>query len=271
MDLGLTGKVAVMAAASRGLGRAVALELAREGAKVAICSRGGASLEAARREIAAVARGGVADVTAVSCDLDTAEGPRALVKAALDCWARLDIVVANNGGPPPGSFDGQNDETWTLGFRRSFLGTVRLVRAALPHLERAAAEPGGFARVVALTSSSVREPIDGLVLSNAMRAAVSGAMKTLAREVGRRGITVNQVCPGRIATDRLTEIDDERARTEGRTPEDVRAGHERSIPLGRYGRPEELAAVVAFLCSARASYLHGTTVTVDGGLVRGAP
>lgn len=268
MDLGLAGKVAAVAAASKGLGRAVALELAREGARVAICARGGADLVAAERELARAARGKDADVVAVACDLDLPGGPAMLVDAAIARWGRLDVVVANNGGPPPGGFLGQDDASWQAAFQRSFLSTTRLFRAAMPHLERAAAEPEGFARVVALTSSSVKEPLDDLVLSNAMRSAVSGAVKTLAREIAAKGITVNQVCPGRIATDRLKELEAAAALKTGRAAEALRAEAAARIPMGRYGRPDELAAVVAFVCSARASYLTGATILVDGGLTR---
>jgi 3-oxoacyl-[acyl-carrier protein] reductase len=270
MDLGLGSKVAAVSAASKGLGLAVALELAREGARVAICARGGADLAAAEKEVARTAKHRDADVVAVACDLDTPEGPKKLVDAAIARWSRLDIVIANNGGPAPGSFTAQDDASWTNAFQRTFLSTFRLVQAALPHLERAAGEPGGagFGRIVALTSSAVKEPLDNLVLSNGMRAATWGSLKTLARELAAKKITVNQVCPGRIATDRLKELDAKTATATGRSPEQVRAMSEHAIPMGRYGDPSEFAAAVAFLCSARASYITGATLLVDGGLVR---
>ncbi|MFH0899675.1 MAG: SDR family oxidoreductase, partial [Pseudomonadota bacterium] len=253
MELGLTGKVAAVAASSRGLGKAVALELVREGARVAICSRGGDMLAAAERELIGAAANGRAQVVAVACDLDSRDGPRTLVKAAVERWERLDVLVANNGGPPPGRVAAQDERSWHAAFERTFMATARLVAEAIPHLERAAAEPDGFARIVMLTSSAVREPLEELALSNTMRSAVSALMKTLSREVASRGITVNQVCPGRIDTDRLREIDLARARAQGHSPEEVRRNTEQTIPIGRYGRPAELAAVVAFLCSAKSS------------------
>lgn len=198
MDLGLTGKVAAVAAASKGLGKAVALELAREGARVAICARGGADLAAAERELARTARGKDADVVAVACDLDAPDGPKKLVDAAVARWSRLDVVVANNGGPPRGPFTTQDESAWEHAFQRSFLSTVRLVKAALPHLERAAGEPGGmgFGRIVALTSSAVKEPLDNLVLSNGMRSATWGALKTLSRELAGTRSPSTRSAPG---------------------------------------------------------------------------
>jgi 3-oxoacyl-[acyl-carrier protein] reductase len=269
MDLGLHGKVAAVAAASKGLGRAIALELAKEGARVAICARGGADLAEAERALAGASVHHDAGVVAVACDLDHPDGPRQLVEAAVNRWGRLDVLVANNGGPPPGAFATHDDAAWQAAFERIVQATNRLIRAGLPYLERAAAEPKGFGRIVALTSSAVKEPLDNLILSNALRSAVSATVRTLAREVGGRGITVNQVCPGRIATDRIAELDAARARAQGRAVEAVRAEQERNIPIGRSGRPEEFAAAVAFLCSARASYITGATLLVDGGLTRG--
>ncbi|HJZ84345.1 MAG TPA: SDR family oxidoreductase [Polyangia bacterium] len=261
MDLGLSGCVALVAAASRGLGFASAQALAHEGADLALCAR---TAEAAQSAARAIADQTGRRAIGLRADVRSADQITEAVASTVRELGRLDILVTNAGGPPPGGFRDADDAGWTGAFELNVLSAVRLVRAALPHLERS-----GRGRVILLSSTSVKQPIDGLILSNAVRIGVAGLAKSLANELGPARITVNQVCPGRIDTDRVRELDQAIAKRSGSSPEQVRRGHERAIPLGRYGRPEEFGAVVAFLASQQAAYITGTTVQVDGGLVRG--
>ena len=261
MDLGLAGKVALVAAASQGLGRAAARALAREGCKVAICARMAAHLEATAEAIRQEMH---AEVLAVPADVSRSEGVKAFVDAAVGRFGGIDIVVPNAGGPPTGSFEGTTEAQWAEGWNLTFQSTVRLVRACLPSMR---ARGGGA--IVAILSQSVREPLDHLVLSNSLRLGVLGALKTLMREVAADGIRVNGVAPGWIATEHAIELHRAQAEREGRRLEDVQGSILRGIPAGRLGTPEEVADVIAFLASERASYLTGVIVPVDGGLFRG--
>lgn len=261
MDLGLTDRPALVAAASSGLGKASALALAREGARVAICGRDEDRLEAARDEIAG--ESGTA-VVAIPADLATEEGGAEFVRRAVEALGGCEVLVTNAGGPPTGTFDDLSDEDFQRGFELTFLSAVRMTREALPHMRSA-----GWGRVVLIGSSAVKQPIPGLLLSNSIRTGLMGWAKTVADEVAADGITVNGVLPGRYATPRVTELHEERAAREGRSVDEVAAEDTGAIPVGRIGDPQELGDVVAFLASERASYVTGTFLMVDGGLYRG--
>ncbi len=257
MDLGLEGRVALVGGASRGIGKAVALGLAREGARVAICARGEETLEEAAAEIRAATG---AEVLPVTCDMADAGDIRRFVAATADAFGRLDVVVNNAGGPPPGPFDAHDEAAWQHALNQNFLSVARTVREALPHLRAA-----GGGRIVNVTSVAAKEPIPGLVLSNAARLAVVGLAKTLSRELGPDGITVNNICPGLTLTDRMRELHGTRARAEGRSLDEALAEEARRIPLRRLAQPEDVAALVVFLASGPARHITGTTIQVDGG------
>lgn len=257
MDLGLQGKAAIIGGASRGIGRAVAEGLAREGCRVAICGRDESRLGQAAEEIRSATGG---EVLPVRCDMSLAEDIHRFVAAISDAFGRLDVVVNNAGGPPPGPFESFDDAAWAKALDQNLLSVVRTVREALPHLRAS-----GAGRIINVTSVAVKEPIPGLVLSNAARLGVVGLAKTLSRELGPDGITVNNVCPGLTLTDRMRELYGGRAGASGRSLDDVLAEEARRIPLGRLGEPEDVAALVIFLASAQARHITGTTIQVDGG------
>ena len=260
MDLGLKGKAAAVAAASRGLGRATAHALAAEGCAVALCGRD----EARVRESAdAIAQATGARTLAVKADVGVAEDCRAFVARAAEELGRLDILVTNTGGPKPGAFEAVGDHGWEEAYRVTLANVVHLVRAAIPHMRARR-----WGRIVNIASLSALQPIQGLALSNTLRPAIVGLAETLANELGKDGILVNTVCPGYTRTERLDEVAEARARATGVTPAQVLEALGRSAPLGRVAEPEEFAAVVAFLCSERASYVTGTTIAVDGGATR---
>lgn len=261
MDLGLQDKVAIVMAASKGLGRACATALAAEGAHVTIGARGAQVLEKTAQEIQQTTR---SRVLAVPTDVTKEEDVEAIVAATVREFGRIDILVNNAGGPPAGKFASFGDAHWQTAFELNLLSTVRLVRLVLPHMRTT-----GNGRIITIVSTSVKQPIDGLLLSNAIRSGVVGLAKTLSVELAPDNITVNNVCPGRILTDRLRQIYHINERLQqGVSEEAVLKEMSQDIPLGRVGKPEELGAFVAFLASQQAAYITGTTIQVDGGLVR---
>lgn len=250
------GRTAFVAASTRGLGRAIAQVLLAEGARVAVNGRDAASVDAA---VGALGEGALA----APADLTDAAALAAAVDGAASALGGLDILVTNTGGPKGAGFSALADADWQTGFDLVLLSTVRLVRAGLGHLRRR-----GGGRIVAVVSSSVRQPIENLTLSNVLRPAVSALVKDLSLDLAAEGILVNACAPGRFDTDRVRELDKGRAERAGVSPEAFRQGYETSIPVRRYGDPAEFARAVAFLASPENTYITGQTLLVDGGLVR---
>jgi 3-oxoacyl-[acyl-carrier protein] reductase len=261
MDLGLKDLVAIVTASSKGLGRATAVQLAREGTKVVICARGEEALYATRDEITAL--GG--QVLAVAADVAAPETPQVLVDAALERFARLDILVANAGGPPPGEFLAFEEQDWDAAIQLTLMSFVRLCYAAIPALKRS-----GRGSILACTSITVKQPLPNLVLSNSLRLAVTGLVKTLADELGPDGVRVNAICPGSTRTDRIEQLLADRAARASTTVDEQAAQMAAEIPLGRIGQPEEFGRVAAFLSSPAASFVNGVSLLVDGGAYRGS-
>jgi 3-oxoacyl-[acyl-carrier protein] reductase len=261
MDLGIAGKVALVAASSRGLGRAVAEELAAEGANLVLCARG----EAALHDTAdALRRSTSVRVVEVVADLAEPAGVERVVGAATRELGRVDILVTNGGGPPAGPFESHSAEAWRAAVRGTLDSVVNLARAVLPGMKERR-----WGRIVNVTSIAVKQPVDNLILSNSVRAAVTGFARTLANEVAPFGITVNNLLPGYTRTERVEQLAAAGAKASGSTPEAMRAKWEAQIPMGRLGEPREFAALAAFLASDRASYITAQNVAVDGGWIKG--
>jgi len=263
MDLGIRGRRALVGGASSGLGRAVAERLAAEGCDLVISARRADVL----REIAAdlSARHGIRAV-AVPADLTDPSAPAALAAAALEALGGIDIAVLNAGGPPPVDPAATDAAGWALAFRLLATSPIELATALLPGMRER-----GWGRVVAVGSYAIRQPIENLVYSNAARSALVAWLKTVAGVVAADGVTVNGALPGRHATPRIEQLDRVTAERTGRSIEEVRATHIASIPARRYGRPDEFAAYVAWLCSEPAAYQTGTFTSIDGGIVIGLP
>jgi 3-oxoacyl-[acyl-carrier protein] reductase len=261
MDLGLKNKKALVTGASRGLGYATALALAREGADVAINARDAVRLQdAALRAAQESGR----RVVALAGDLSRAETAAALPQQAADALGGLDILIVNSGGPPPGRFEDFDDEAWLAAVNGMLFSAVRMIRAALPILRKSVS-----ASVLLVTSYAIKQPIPNLVLSNSVRAAVAGLAKTLALELGAEKIRVNSILPGWTETERVRELMSDRALRAGTSIEEETAKQAAASPFGRMATPEEFARVAAFLCSPAASYLTGLMLPVDGGMYKG--
>ena len=264
MDLGLKGRVALVCAASQGLGKAAAIGFAREGAHTVICARGKKALLAAVKEIRRAAYDRTTTVLPVAADLTDPKDIKRLVATTVKRYGRIDILVTNAGGPPVGAFPDLDDETWNMGIARNLMSTIRCIREVLPYMQKRR-----WGRIINITSLTAKQPVNDLVISSTVRPGVLGLSKILANQYGKSGITFNNVAPGYMLTARQEEIALSRARSKGMSVARYMEELARDVPLGRYGNPDELANVIVFLGSERASYVNGATISVDGGLVKG--
>ena len=260
MDLGLQGKTAIVAAASKGLGKAVAAALAREGCKVVMFSRDRAAIEAAAAEIAVEG----ALIVPLQADVTVPDDLQRVVHTTIERFQTVDVLYNNAGGPKPGMFDSLTDDDWLNAVDLNLMSAIRLTRLCLPYMRKKR-----WGREIIGPSSSVKQPLPTLMLSNSVRSATTAWAKTLADQVAGDGITVNTLAPGRIDTERVRQIDDDVAERTGRSREEVEADAMKTIPLQRYGQPAEFGAAAAFLASQQAAYITGVTLLVDGGLFRG--
>lgn len=259
MELQLSGKTAVIAASSQGLGKAIAEGLLREGANVVVSGRDEEKLKDVVAELQQIGSG---KVVFQRTDITNTEDIKQLIQTAVDQFGGVDILVNNAGGPPAGSFETITDEEWQTAFELNLLSYIRLIRESLPFLK----EQGG--KIINIASSSIKEPIPGLLLSNTFRTGIVGLTKTLAQELAQYGILINTVAPGRISTDRVRHLDEVNAEKMQISREEVEERVKGTIPLGRYGKPEEFAKVVVFLASDANSYMTGSSFLVDGGMVK---
>lgn len=255
MDLGLADRRFLVAGASRGLGAAIARALAADGARLALVARESDALKAAAKAMSG---------EAIGVDLSEPDGPARAVRAAAEALGGLDGLLVNSGGPPPGTFEELDDAAWSKAIAGTLMSSIRLIREALPHLRK-----GRDPAILAILSSSAREPIPGLVTSNVLRPGLAGLVKSLASEIAP--IRINGLAPGRFETDRVREIDVARAAKDGTSVEAAKAATIARIPLGRYGDPDELGRVAAFLFSPAASYVTGVILPIDGGMIKSLP
>jgi 3-oxoacyl-[acyl-carrier protein] reductase len=261
MELELNGKRAFVAGSSDGIGRAIAEGLAAEGARIMLCARTESKLAETAE---ALRRKGAEGVEFIAANLDDTEEISRVVDATIAAFGGVDVLVTNNGGPNPGDFLSMSDEDWLAGYNRTLMSGVRLIRGFLPGMiERE------YGRIINVTSISVKQPVQRLLLSNSFRAGVTGMAKTLSDEVSKWGVTINNIAPGYIRTGRQTQLFTDRAAKAGISVEEIRDQVTANIPMGRIGTPDEIAHLAVFLASARASYITGTTIQVDGGLYRG--
>jgi 3-oxoacyl-[acyl-carrier protein] reductase len=259
MDLQLQGKTALVIASSQGLGKAIAEELIKEGANVMITSRNREKLQAVQKELSECGKG---NVEYVQADITKKEDIQHLVQKTIEAFGSIDILINNAGGPPAGTFDSITDEDWQYAFELNLLSYIRIIREVLPYMRKL----GG--KIINIASSSIKEPIPGLILSNTFRLGIVGLTKTLAQELAKDNILINTVAPGRIATERVAFLDQVNAEKLGITKEEVENRMKSTIPLGRYGKPEEFAKVVAFLVSEANTYMTGQSFLIDGGMVK---
>ncbi|AZB42599.1 SDR family oxidoreductase [Bacillus sp. FJAT-42376] len=259
MDLNLQHKTALVIASSQGLGKAVAKKLAQEGANVVITGRDAEKLEILQQELAYIGDGRIISKV---CDITDLEQIKELVRHTVEEFGEIDVLVNNAGGPPAGTFEEISDDQWYKAFELNLLSYVRVIREVLPFMK----EKGG--RIVNIASSSVKEPIAGLLLSNTFRMGIVGLTKTLSQEYAPQNILINTLAPGRIATDRVAFLDETSAKNNGITAEEMAEKNKSLIPLGRYGEPEEFANYAVFLLSGANTYVTGQTLLVDGGMVK---
>ena len=261
MDLGLKGKVAFVAGGSQGLGKAVAMTMSREGARVAVCALDDAELPRTVEEIR-LATGG--DIIGIPADLSRAEEAKGFVRKGIEHYGTVDILVNNAGGPPDRTFLEVDDDQWLLGIRLNLMSTIIMSREVVPIMIEKR-----WGRIINMTSISVKQPIDRLILSNTVRSGVIGFAKTLSNELARYDVTVNNVCPGYTMTERVRKLAVDVAAKRGTTPEAVVKSWEALIPMGRLGTPEEFADLVTFLASERSGFITGASIQIDGGYYKG--
>ncbi|MFF2752196.1 SDR family oxidoreductase [Psychrobacillus sp. NPDC058041] len=261
MNLGITNKRVIVLASSKGLGKATALQFAKEGAKILISSRNEEELKKTADELKIVSNN--QEVYYAVCDVTKENDIKLLFETATKKLGGVDILVNNAGGPTPGGFEQVTDEDWNAAFEKNLLSYIRTIRLALPFMKKQ-----NFGRIVNISSSSTKEVLDGLILSNTFRLGMVGLSKSIAREYAGQNILINTVGPGRIQTDRVTELDQIAAEKNNITLDEVREGFKRVIPAGRYGAPEEFANIIVFLCSEANTYMTGQNLVVDGGMLK---